>query len=102
MDNQQPSPPQPDQTNEPGSQHPHNPTGYLKRFSPWLRGIAVLAIIAYILVSWDFSRTMILGFVQPSSYTSFPLGQNKQVTLNKTFYLRHQYCVDMEIELLMG
>ncbi|VDH00716.1 Uncharacterised protein [Helicobacter pametensis] len=102
MDKQQPSTPKPDPTIEAAPQHSPYPISRLKRFSPWLWSIAILIIIPYILISWNYSRTIILGTIQPSSYISFPLGQNKQVTLNKVFYLKHQYCVDMNIEFING
>lgn len=102
MDKQQPSTPKSDLTIGADSQCYHHPTNRVKRFYPWLRSIVILTIIPYILISCNYSRTIILGTIQPSSYTSFPLGQNKQVTLNKTFYLKHQYCVDMNIEFIDG
>ncbi|WP_225747760.1 hypothetical protein [Eikenella sp. Marseille-P7795] len=102
MDKQQPSTPKPDPTIGAGSQHSPHLISRLKRFSPWLWSIAILIIIPYIIISWGYCRALILGRIQPSSYISFPLGQNKQVTLNKTFYLKHQYCVDMNIEFIDG
>ncbi|OAM35728.1 hypothetical protein A7P98_07665 [Eikenella sp. NML080894] len=102
MDKQQPSIHKNDQIFGAEPQPPSHQISYLKRFSPWLWGISIWAVLLYVLINIPFTRTIILGIFQPSSYNSFPLGKNGQIEINKNIYIKHSYCLGMNIDFING
>lgn len=72
----------------------------LQRLAPWLWSMVIYAVVFSIFMSMSFTRTIILGFIQPSSYVDFPLGQNKQIEINRRSYAKHPYCISVLYEFI--
>ncbi|WP_225748412.1 hypothetical protein [Eikenella sp. Marseille-P7795] len=76
--------------------------GYLKKYAPLLKKLAILGVVSCLLVSCDFSRSLILQFLPTPAYQDFPLGQHKRLEFNETIYLKHRYCLWTKIEFIDG
>ena len=69
----------------------------------WKFLAVVSTLFVLILFTTDIGKKLILDlFTNPNAYTPFPLGEEKEVKIDKRIYMKWRYCISIHYEFIEG